>query len=331
MTRFSILDLSTVGEGQSVHDAFDNTRRMAVLAEEAGYHRYWMAEHHGMRGVASAATSVILSHVGAATNKIRIGSGGVMLPNHAPYVIAEQFGTLEGLYPGRVDLGLGRAPGTDMATARALRRDLEAAATRFPDDILELQAFLAEPQEGQRIIAFPGVGTNVPLWILGSSLYSAHLAAMLGLPYAFASHFAPDMLLDALAIYREKFQPSAQLAAPYVMVGTFGVMADTEEAAAYLSTSVLQQFVKLRRGTRGEFPKPVENMDGLWSEMEKIGVESTLRYAAVGTRETIEDKLSGFLAETGADELIVSFPIHDIEARLKAVKGFSQLGVFEAA
>ncbi len=331
MTRFSILDLSTVGEGQTVGDAFDNTRRMAVQAEELGYHRYWMAEHHGMGGVASAATSVILSNVGAATSKIRIGSGGVMLPNHAPYVIAEQFGTLEALYPGRVDLGLGRAPGTDMATARALRRDLQAASNRFPDDIVELQAYLDDPQEGQRVIAVPGVGSHVPLWILGSSLYSAHLAAILGLPYAFASHFAPEMLLDALAIYREKFQPSAQLDAPYAMVGTFGVMADTEEEAAYLSTSVLQQFVRLRRGTRSEYPKPVESMDGLWSEMEKAGVESTLRYAAFGTRKTVEEKLSGFLAETGADELIISFPIHDIEARLKAIKGFSELGVFEAA
>ncbi|MCO6185070.1 LLM class flavin-dependent oxidoreductase [Rhizobium sp. L1K21] len=331
MSRFSILDLSTVGEGQTVRDALDNTRHMAVKAEEVGYNRYWLAEHHGMRGVASAATSVVLGHVGAATKKIRIGSGGVMLPNHAPYVIAEQFGTLEALFPGRVDLGLGRAPGTDMATARALRRDLDAAANRFPDDIQELQAWLDDAQAGQRVIAFPGVGSHVPLWILGSSLYSAHLAAALGLPYAFASHFAPDMLLEALSIYRARFQPSAQLDQPYVMVGTMGVIADTDEEAAYYFTSAQQQFINLRRGAPGPFPKPVESMDGLWNEMEKNGVEHTLRYAAVGTRGNVDEKLRGFLEETGADEVIVSFPIYDLDARLKAVDAFSRLSVFEAA
>lgn len=329
MSRFSILDLSTVGEGQTVRDALDNTKRMAIKAEEKGYHRYWLAEHHGMRGVASAATSVVLGHVGAATQKIRIGSGGVMLPNHAPYVIAEQFGTLEALFPGRVDLGLGRAPGTDMATARALRRDLEAAANRFPDDIQELQAWLGDAQEGQRVIAFPGVGSHVPLWVLGSSLYSAHLAAALGLPYAFASHFAPDMLLEALSIYRDRFQPSAQLDAPYTMVGIMGVIADTQAEAEYHFTSAQQQFVSLRRGRPGAFPKPVDSMDGLWSEMEKAGVEHTLRFATVGTSETVEARLTDFLSQTNANEVIVSFPIHDVEARIRAVEAFSQLDVFD--
>ncbi len=331
MTRFSILDLSSVGEGQTVQDALANTRRMAVKAEELGYHRYWMAEHHGMRGVASAATSVVLGHVGAATSRIRIGSGGVMLPNHAPYVIAEQFGTLNALFPGRVDLGLGRAPGTDMATARALRRDLEAASQRFPDDILELQAWLADAQDGQRVIAFPGVGSHVPLWILGSSLYSAHLAAALGLPYAFASHFAPDMLLEALSIYRERFEPSAQLDAPHVMVGIMGVIADSDAEAEYLFTSAKQQFVNLRRGKPGAFPRPVDSMEGLWTEMEKSGVEHTLRYAAVGSAGTVDAKLAAFLRETDANEVIVSFPVHDIEARLKAVEAFAGLEVFEKA
>ncbi len=330
MPRFSILDLSTVGEGHTVHDALANTRRMAVLAEALGYHRYWLAEHHGMRGVASAATSVVLGHVGAATSTIRIGSGGVMLPNHSPYVIAEQFGTLEALFPGRVDLGLGRAPGTDMATARALRRDLDEAANRFPDDIVELQAWLDDAQEGQRVIAFPGVGSKIPLWILGSSLYSAHLAAALGLPYAFASHFAPDMLMEALDIYRQRFEPSRQLAAPHVMVGIMGVMADTDDEAEYLFTSAKRQFVNLRRGQPGQFPAPVESMDSYWNEMERAGVEHTLRYAMVGSQQTVAAKLAGFLADTKADEVIASFPVHDPQKRMKSMEGFAELEHFDS-
>ncbi len=331
MIPFSILDLSPVPEGLDVGDALDQSRQMARKAEEHGYKRIWLAEHHGMPGIASAATAVVIGHVGAATSRIRIGSGGVMLPNHSPLVIAEQFGTLEALFPGRVDLGLGRAPGTDMRTARALRRNLEAGAENFPHDIIELQRLLGPPTEDQPILAVPGANSNVPLWLLGSSLYSAHLAAALGLPYAFASHFAPDMLMDAIAIYRERFQPSASLDQPYVMVGVMGVAADTDEEAARLFTSAQQQFINLRRNVRGKFPRPVDTMDGLWSDMERISVDHTLRYAAVGAPATLEAKLSAFLGETGADELIVSMPIHDIAARLRSVELLAGLPMMEKA
>lgn len=331
MIPFSILDLSPVGEGYSVRDALDQSRLMAIKAEEQGYKRVWLAEHHGMPGIASAATSIVIAHVGAATKKIRVGSGGVMLPNHSPLVIAEQFGTLEALLPGRVDLGLGRAPGTDMRTASALRRNMEAGAENFPQDIMELKHLLGTPVENQAIIAVPGTEANVPLWLLGSSLYSAHLAAALGLPYAFASHFAPDMLMDAIAIYRERFQPSAELDAPYVMVGVMGVAADTDEEAERLFTSSQQQFVNLRKNVRSQFPKPLDSMDGFWTPMEKMSVEHTLRYAAVGSVPTIEAKLKDFLEETGADELIVSMPIHDIDARLHSVELFASLPMMEKA
>ncbi|GGF88362.1 MULTISPECIES: LLM class flavin-dependent oxidoreductase [Rhizobium] len=329
MIPFSILDLSPVGEGYSVRDALDQSRRMAIKAEEQGYKRVWLAEHHGMPGIASAATSIVIAHVGAATKKIRVGSGGVMLPNHSPLVIAEQFGTLEALLPGRVDLGLGRAPGTDMRTASALRRNMEAGAENFPQDIVELKHLLGTPIENQAIIAVPGTEANVPLWLLGSSLYSAHLAAALGLPYAFASHFAPDMLMDAIAIYRERFQPSPDLDKPYVMVGVMGVAADTDEEAERLFTSSQQQFVNLRKNVRTRFPKPLDSMDGFWTPMEKMSVEHTLRYAAVGSVPTIEAKLKDFLEETGADELIVSMPIHDIDARLHSVELFASLPMME--
>lgn len=331
MIPFSILDLSPVGEGYSVRDALDQSRQMAIKAEDEGYKRVWLAEHHGMPGIASAATSIVIAHVGAATKKIRVGSGGVMLPNHSPLVIAEQFGTLEALLPGRVDLGLGRAPGTDMRTASALRRNMEAGAENFPQDIVELKHLLGTPIENQAIIAVPGTEANVPLWLLGSSLYSAHLAAALGLPYAFASHFAPDMLMDAIAIYRERFQPSAELDRPYVMVGVMGVAADTDEEAERLFTSSQQQFVNLRKNVRTRFPKPLDSMDGFWTPMEKMSVEHTLRYAAVGSVPTIEAKLKDFLEETGADELIVSMPIHDIDARLHSVELFASLPMMEKA
>ena len=331
MIPFSILDLSPVPEGLSVRDALEQSRRMAIKAEECGYTRLWLAEHHGMPGIASAATAVVIGHVAAATNRIRVGSGGVMLPNHSPLVIAEQFGTLAALFPGRVDLGLGRAPGTDMRTARALRRNLEAGAENFPHDILELQRLLGDPAEDQPILAIPGANSDIPLWLLGSSIYSAHLAAALGLPYAFASHFAPDMLMEALDIYRDRFQPSAALDKPYVMVGVMGVAADTDEEAARLFTSSQQQFVNLRKNIRTQFPRPVETMDGLWSEMERMSVEHTLRFAAVGSPKAIEEKLSGFLAETQADELIVSMPIHDVEARLKSVELFAAMPMMEKA
>ncbi len=328
MVPFSILDLSPVAEGSTISQSFESSKRMAQKAEELGYNRFWLAEHHGMPGVASAATSVVIGHVGAATSRIRIGSGGVMLPNHSPLVIAEQFGTLEALFPGRVDLGLGRAPGTDMRTAQALRRNIDAGAQSFPQDIVELQHLLSPADEGQIILAVPGHGANVPIWLLGSSLYSAHLAAMLGLPYAFASHFAPEALMDAIAIYRERFTPSATLDKPYVMVGIMGAVADTDEEAQYHFTSAQQQFVNLRRNVRGPFPRPRRDMDDFWTPMEKMNVENTLRYAVVGSPETGEAKLSQFIKDTEADEVIISMPIHDIEARLKSVELFATLPSF---
>ena len=331
MVPFSILDLSPVAEGTTISQSFEASKRMAQKAEEYGYTRFWMAEHHGMPGVASAATSVILGQIGAVTKTIRIGSGGVMLPNHAPLVIAEQFGTLEALFPGRVDLGLGRAPGTDMRTAQALRRNLDAGANSFPNDVVELQQLLGTPIENQAILAVPGNDSHIPIWLLGSSLYSAQLAAMLGLPFAFASHFAPDMLLDAIAIYRDRFQPSAELDKPYVMVGVMGAVSQTDEEAQYHFTSAQQQFVNLRRNVRGPFPRPVKDMDAFWSPMEKMNVEHTLRYAVVGSPATAEAQLNEFLKETQADEVIISMPIHDIEARLKSVELFAGLGNFMRA
>jgi luciferase family oxidoreductase group 1 len=325
MIPFSILDLSTVAEGSTIPESLENTRDMAIRAEELGYNRYWLAEHHGMPAVASAATAVLIGHVGAATSRIRVGSGGIMLPNHSPLVIAEQFGTLASLFPGRVDLGLGRAPGTDMRTARALRRDLETGANGYPDDVLELQSYFADATDGTQVLAVPGYGTKVPLWILGSSHYSAHLAGVLGLPYAFASHFAPDSLFDALQIYRERFTPSQQLAKPYVMVGIMGVIAETDEQAAYHFTSSQQQFANLRRNVRGPFPKPVASMDGRWTEMERAGVEHALSYAIVGSPATASQKLARFLEATAADELIISTPIHDFGARLSSIEHFASL------
>jgi len=331
MVPFSILDLSPVAEGSTVRQSLEGSARMAQKAEEFGYKRFWLAEHHGMPGIASAATSVVIGHVGAATKRIRIGSGGIMLPNHSPLVIAEQFGTLEALFPGRVDLGLGRAPGTDMRTAQALRRNLDAGANSFPNDVVELQQLLDMPVENQAILAVPGNASHIPIWLLGSSLYSAQLAAMLGLPYAFASHFAPDMLLDAIAIYRDRFQPSSTLDKPYVMVGVMGAVAATDADAQYHFTSAQQQFVNLRRNVRVSFPRPVADMEEFWSPMEKMNVEHTLRYAVVGSPKTAEAKLTEFLEETEADEVIISMPIHDIEARLKSVELFAGLGSFMRA
>ncbi|MDH4412754.1 MAG: LLM class flavin-dependent oxidoreductase [Rhizobium sp.] len=325
MIPFSILDLSPIAEGHSVREALDASRSLAQAAEKHGYRRFWLAEHHGMPGIASAATALVISHVAAGTKTIRVGSGGIMLPNHAPLVIAEQFGTLEALYPGRIELGLGRAPGTDMRTARALRRNMEAGAESFPHDILELQRLLGAPEEEGGLIAVPGINSHVPLWLLGSSLYSAHLAAALGLPYAFASHFAPDQLLEAVEIYRERFQPSAGLQKPYVMAGVMAAVAETDQDAAHLFTSAQQQFVNLRRNIRRPFPRPLETMEGFWTEIERIGVEHTLRYAVVGSPETAADKLANFLAEVKPDELIVSMPIHDLQARLRSVALFARL------
>jgi len=325
MIPFSILDLSPIAEGHSVREALDASRRLAQVAEKNGYRRFWLAEHHGMPGIASAATALVISHVAAGTETIRVGSGGIMLPNHSPLVIAEQFGTLEALYPGRIELGLGRAPGTDMRTARALRRNMEAGAESFPHDIIELQRLLGTPDEEAGLIAVPGMNSHVPIWLLGSSLYSAHLAAALGLPYAFASHFAPDQLLEAVEIYRERFQPSAGLQKPYVMVGVMAAVAETDTQASHLFTSAQQQFVNLRRNIRGPFPRPVDTMEGFWTDIERIGVEHTLRYAIVGSRETASDKLERFIAAVRPDEVIVSTPVHDLDARLRSVELFAGL------
>jgi len=331
MIPFSILDLSQISDGSSISDALANSAKMAQAAEAEGYHRYWLAEHHGMPGIASAATSIVIAHVGAATKTIRIGSGGIMLPNHSPLVIAEQFGTLEALNPGRVDLGIGRAPGTDMMTARALRRNMDAGAESFPNDILELQHLLGEPDEGQRILAVPGANSHVPIWLLGSSLYSAQLAAQLGLPYAFASHFAPELLFDALQLYRQHFRPSAVLNKPHTMVGVMGVAADSDAEAEYLYTSMQQSFANLRRNVRVPFPRPSYDAVADLKPEETAMIDHMLRYAMVGAPATIEKRLGSFLEQTQADELIISMPIHDIAARLKSVELFAGLPMMQKA
>ena len=314
MIPFSILDLCPVPVGATAAQALDNTRDLAQHAERLGYCRYWLAEHHNMPGIASAATAVVIGHVAAATSTIRVGSGGVMLPNHAPLVIAEQFGTLASLFPGRIDLGLGRAPGTDQATARALRRDLQASAESFPEDVLELQRLFGEVEPGQHIRAVPGAGLRVPIWLLGSSLFSAQLAAALGLPFAFASHFAPDQLMSALHVYRTRFQPSAQLEKPHAMVGVNVFAADTDAQAHRLFTSLQQQFVNLRRGTPGLLQAPVEHLE--ISEMERAGVAQALAFSVVGSPETVEQGLAEVIERTGADELMVTAQIYDHSARL---------------
>ncbi len=326
---FSILDLSQISEGFTVSDALANSARMAQTAEAQGYKRYWLAEHHGMPGIASAATSIVIAHVGQATKTIRIGSGGIMLPNHSPLVIAEQFGTLEALFPGRVDLGLGRAPGTDMGTARALRRNMDAGVDSFPQDILELKALFGAPGDGQRILAVPGMNAEVPIWLLGSSLYSAQLAAALGMPYAFASHFAPELLFQALDIYRSQFRPSDVLDKPHTMVGVMGVAADSDAEAEFLYTSMQQSFANLRRNVRVPFPKPSYDAVANLTPDETVMIDHMLRYAMVGSPQTIERRLGSFLEQTRADELIVSMPIHDIDARLKSVELFAGLSLRE--
>lgn len=324
MVPFSILDLSPVIEGGTVAQSLANSRRLAQEAEAYGYKRFWLAEHHGMRGIASAATSLVIQHVAAGTQKIRVGSGGIMLPNHSPLVIAEQFGTLAALFPDRIDLGLGRAPGTDMRTAQALRRNLDSGAENFPQDVIELMQLMGPPSPQQKVVAVPGANSNVPVWLLGSSHYSAHLAGMLGLPFAFASHFAPDMLLSALEIYRERFTPSQYLDKPHAMVGVMGAAADTDAEANHIFTSMQQSFVRLRRGTPDAFPPPVDDMSAFWNEQERIMVEHTLQYAVVGGPDTIRRRIADFLDLTKADELIVSMPVYDMDARLRSVRLFAE-------
>jgi luciferase family oxidoreductase group 1 len=325
MFPFSLLDLAPIADGHTITEALENTQRMAVKAEQCGYHRVWLAEHHAMRGVASSATAVVIANIGAVTKKIRIGAGGIMLPNHSPLVIAEQFGTLEALFPDRIDLGLGRAPGTDMQTARALRRNLNSNVDDYPRDIQELQRLLGATQAEQQVFAIPGANSNVPLWMLGSSLYSAQLAAQLGLPYTFASHFAPDQLHAAIELYRSQFKPSAQLQKPYVMAGVMAVVADTDQEAEYLFTSVQQQFINLIRGVNKPFAQPVDDMQAYWTPAEKAMIEHTLQFSVVGSEKSAKHQLEIFIDHTQVDELILSLPIHDIEARLKALQSISTL------
>lgn len=317
MTPLSILDLVRVTEETDARGALDNARDLASHAEGWGYRRIWVAEHHNMAGIASAATSVVLAHIAAGTKTIRVGAGGIMLPNHAPYVIAEQFGTLERLFPGRIDLGLGRAPGTDQLTLRALRRSPEAA-DNFPQDVLEVQAFLAPAGPGQRIQAVPAAGTNVPLWILGSSHFGAMLAAELGLPYAFASHFAPDQLIPALQIYRDRFKPSEQLDRPYAMVGVNIIAAETDNEARRLATTQQMSFTNLFRGARGLSQPPIDDIDTYWSPSEKLQATRMLARSVVGSPQTVRAGIDALVKETAADELIVVSDIYDHPTRLRS-------------
>ena len=317
MTDFSLLDLCPVPEGATPAEALRRSVELAQHAEALGYRRFWLAEHHNMTGIASAATAVVIGRVAGATKTIRVGAGGIMLTNHAPLVIAEPFGTLESLYPGRIDLGLGRAPGATDRTALALRRRPEAIDT-FPQDVLELQALLGPLQPGQLVQAVPGADTNVPLWMLGSSLYGAEVAAAFGLPYAFAAQFAPAAMMAALTLYREKFQPSKQLARPYAMVGINVVAADSDAEAHRLFTSVQQAFRNMKRGRPGKLPPPVDDIESVWTPAEKADVTNTLSCSFVGTPTTITADLRRFIAATGADELIVVTSLHDHAARLRS-------------
>jgi luciferase family oxidoreductase group 1 len=313
----SVLDLAHVAEGATPADALHNSLDLAQHAEKWGYKRFWLAEHHNVVGIASAATAIVIGYVAGGTQTIRVGAGGIMLPNHAPLIIAEQFGTLEALYPGRIDLGLGRAPGTDQLTVRALRRHPSSAET-FPRDVLELQAFLGDLRPGQAVQAVPGTGSRVPLWILGSSLFGAQLAASLGLPFAFASHFAPDLLLPALKIYRAEFQPSEQLQRPYAMVGVNVIAAAEDDEARRLFTSLQQAVIDIFRGTRGRLPALIDDIETYWSPDEKNHVSRMLSRSFVGSSETVQHGLESFIEETSADELIVASAIYDHAARLRS-------------
>jgi luciferase family oxidoreductase group 1 len=318
MIPLSVLDLSPIAEGSDASQSFRNTVSLAQHAEGWGYRRYWLAEHHGMPGIASAATSILIGQVAAHTKSIRVGAGGIMLPNHSPLVIAEQFGTLEALFPGRIDLGLGRAPGSDQATARALRRKLEEDADEFPRDVVELINYFAESEPGQRIRAVPGEGLHVPVWILGSSLFGAQLAAMLGLPYAFASHFAPQALTQAVQIYKQTFRPSQFLDKPYVMLGVNVFAADTNDEAQLLYTSLQQAFVNLRTGRPGKLPAPVPGYASQLGPAETAMLNNALSCSVVGSPEQVRVGLAQFAERTGADELMVTAQVHDHAARLRS-------------
>ena len=323
----SFLDLAPVPTGSTIVEGIAQTVEIAQKAEEVGLNRYWMAEHHNMAGIASAATSVLLSHIGSQTDHIRIGAGGIMLPNHAPLVVAEQFGTLQALYGDRIDLGLGRAPGTDGATFQALRRQMQDAE-RFPQDVQELMYLLGDSTDNSPVQAFPGAKSKVPIWILGSSTFGATLAAHFGLPYVFASHFAPQMLGQALDAYRSNFKPSLYLDKPYVMLAANLLLADDDETANYHFSSAQQSFVRLRRGEKGQMPKPVEDMNTIWSPAEKAMVDSALSVSFVGSVDSVQPKLADFIARYQPDELIVTANIYDQAARLRSLELTPMLNLF---
>jgi luciferase family oxidoreductase group 1 len=318
----SILDLAPIVEGSDAARALRCSLDLAQHGEAWGYRRYWVAEHHNMDGVASSATAVLVGHIAGGTKTIRVGSGGVMLPNHAPLVVAEQFGTLATLYPGRIDLGLGRAPGTDRATMRALRRHLAASDDEdgFPREVLELQRYLADESSTDAVRAIPGIGTRVPIWLLGSSLYSAQLAAYLGLPFAFASHFAPELLMQALEVYRASYRPSAEWPKPHAMVGVNAVCAESDDKAAFSFTSIQQRFLGMQRGQRGPLPRPIDpaQLEAMWTPQEKAGVERMLAASAVGSPQSVKRQLQAIVDKTAADELIVAGAVHDHAARLRS-------------
>jgi luciferase family oxidoreductase group 1 len=323
----SVLDLAPLVEGGTASDSFKNTLDLAQHAEKWGYNRYWLAEHHNMPGIASSATSVVIGYVAGGTSTIRVGSGGIMLPNHSPLVIAEQFGTLESMYPGRIDLGLGRAPGTDQLTARALRRELGSTGDDFPEQLDELRTYLAPALESGplKVRAIPGEGLNIPIWLLGSSGFSARLAGQLGLPFAFASHFSPDNTLPALELYRNSFRPSEVLDEPYAMVGANVVAAETDEEAERLATSLHLQFLNLVRGTPTPLKPPVDSMEGIWSPYEKASIQQQLRTTIIGNAERVKEKMQAFLDETQADEIIVTSQIYDHQARLRSFEILSEV------
>ena len=325
----SVLDLSPITEEGSASIALSNTLDLARHAEKWGFNRYWLAEHHNMTGIASAATAVVIGHVAGGTSTIRVGAGGVMLPNHAPLVIAEQFGTLEALYPGRIDLGLGRAPGTDQLTARALRRTLQSDPNEFPRDVMELQHYFRATEPGQAVQAVPGAGLGVPLWILGSSLFGAKLAALAGLPYAFASHFAPAALMQAIELYRAEFRPSEQMAEPYVMVGFNVFAAESDDEAQYLCSSSQQSFLNLRRGKAGPLPPPVERFEETLTPPEKLVLDDTLSCSTAGSPETVRAGIEKFAARTQADELIITSHIYDHAKRLRSFEIMADVGIVE--
>jgi luciferase family oxidoreductase group 1 len=325
MTALSILDLVRVTEETDARGALDNARDLAAHAESWGYRRFWVAEHHNMPGIASAATSVVIGHIAAGTKSIRVGAGGIMLPNHAPIVIAEQFGTLARLFPGRIDLGLGRAPGTDQMTVRALRRSLDSA-DNFPQDVLELRAYFAPAAPGQRLQAVPAAGTEVPLWILGSSTFGAYLAAELGLPYAFASHFAPEQLMEALDIYRSRFKPSEQLDKPYAMAGINIIAAESDREARRLATTQQMSFAAIFRGARGLSRPPIDDIETFWSPLEKARASQMLARSVVGSSGTVRAGIAAFVAETKVDEIMIVSDIYDHAARLRSFEIIAAAG-----